>query len=110
MDSNSSSYLVLLATVVFFFIVFFFLSGMKRKPKSDEVTELQTLPFEMRSTHIYQLLAYLWFPLLMAVPILIFKDIHPSTYFVCILMMMVVLLSWFIAAQHVLEKDDDEKK
>ncbi len=67
------------------------------------------LPFEIKTSHVSQVLVYLWIPLLISLPILGGKEIKLISYLIAILVMMVVFLSFFLATQFVLKKDDDDE-
>ncbi len=109
MDSNSNSYLILVATVVLLSIVFAVFSGIKRKTKMEKQLGTKIQPFELKTTHLSQLLTYLWFPLLINVPLLIFKKIHPPSYFIVLLVLMVVFMAWFISAHHAIERENEDE-
>jgi hypothetical protein len=66
------------------------------------------LPFEIKTTQLTQVMAYLWIPLLASLPLFIAGEIRIIPYLIAILVMMIVFLSFFLATQSYLKKDSDE--
>jgi heme O synthase-like polyprenyltransferase len=69
----------------------------------------QILPFELKTTHVTQIVIYLWVALLFVLPIFVCERIRTLSYLISILVMMIVFLSFFLATQNSMKKDEDDQ-